>query len=134
MLFDASQLRPPISPAVNLAEPGPRAATRLWAALLESLILVDASVSACSLARCDLVAACRSQRDHGSASSMDTTPCLPPKVGSCKAGLQATADAPGLPALQAAAREGRRAAELAAALPAHLKRSLLFEVESSGLK
>lgn len=44
VLFDAAQLRPPISPAISLAEPGPRAATRLWAAVLESLIPVDASV------------------------------------------------------------------------------------------
>ncbi|KAL4431495.1 hypothetical protein ABPG75_006751 [Micractinium tetrahymenae] len=77
VLFEAAQLRPPISLAANLAEPGPRAATRLWAALLESLIFVDSV---------------------------------------------------------AAGREGKHAAELAAALPAHLKRSLLFEVESSGLK
>jgi hypothetical protein len=35
---------------------------------------------------------------------------------------------------QAAAREGKKAGELAAALPAHLRKSLLYEVESSGLK
>jgi len=35
---------------------------------------------------------------------------------------------------QAAAKEGKRAAELAAALAPHLKKSLLYEVESSGLK
>lgn len=45
VLFDAAQLRPPISPAISLAEPGPRAATRLWAALLESLIMIDTAVS-----------------------------------------------------------------------------------------
>ena len=37
-------------------------------------------------------------------------------------------------AAQAAAKEGKKAAELAAALPPRLRRSLLFEVESSGLK
>lgn len=41
---------------------------------------------------------------------------------------------PSAPSLQAAAKEGKRAAELAAALPARLKRSLLYEVESSGLR
>ena len=32
------------------------------------------------------------------------------------------------------AQEGKRAEELAAALPPHLRRSLLYEIESSGLK
>lgn len=42
VLFDAAQL--PLTPAINLAEPGPRAATRLWAAILEELTLIDAAV------------------------------------------------------------------------------------------
>ncbi|EFN51587.1 hypothetical protein CHLNCDRAFT_140100 [Chlorella variabilis] len=77
VLFDASQLSPAVVPTINLAEPGPRACSRLWAAVLECLIFVDAA---------------------------------------------------------AAAKEGKKAAELAAALPPRLRRSLLFEVESSGLK
>ncbi|PRW20386.1 oxysterol-binding -related 5 isoform X2 [Chlorella sorokiniana] len=73
VLFDAAQYAPPLSLTINLAQPGPRAATRLWTALLESLVFVSAA-------------------------------------------------------------EGKRAEELAAALPPHLRHSLLFEVESSGLK
>lgn len=46
VLFDASQYAPPLSLTINLAEPGPRAAARLWTALLESLIFVTAAVSA----------------------------------------------------------------------------------------
>lgn len=58
VLFDASQFLPPLAPTVNLAEPGPRACTRLWAALLESLLFIDATVSVflglvlCMLWRC----------------------------------------------------------------------------------
>ncbi|KAI3424282.1 hypothetical protein D9Q98_009837 [Chlorella vulgaris] len=77
VLFEASQFLPQAAATINLAEPGPRACTRLWSALLEEMVFVDAT---------------------------------------------------------AAAKEGKKAAELATALPPHLHRSLLFEVESSGLK
>ena len=46
VLFDASQLSPAVVPTINLAEPGPRACSRLWAAVLECLIFVDAAVGA----------------------------------------------------------------------------------------
>lgn len=44
VLFDAAQFAPPLALTINLAEPGPRAATRLWTALLESLVFVTAAV------------------------------------------------------------------------------------------
>jgi len=44
VLFEASQLLPPATPSIHLAEPGPRAATRLWVALLEALIYADTAV------------------------------------------------------------------------------------------
>ncbi|PSC74651.1 oxysterol-binding -related 8 isoform X6 [Micractinium conductrix] len=76
VLWDAAaQSLPPAT--VNLAQPGPRAFTRLWTAILEAAVYVDATT---------------------------------------------------------AAKEGKRAAELAAALPAHMRHCLLYAVESSGLK
>lgn len=76
ILFDASQLAPPLAASISLAEPGPRACARLWSAILEAATCVDA---------------------------------------------------------QAAARAaGKKGGELAAALPRHMKRSLLYEAESSG--
>ncbi len=52
MLFDGSHFSPLAVPTINLAEPGPRAATRLWAALLESLVCVDPLVSAAGNSHC----------------------------------------------------------------------------------
>ncbi|GAB4816355.1 hypothetical protein N2152v2_003401 [Parachlorella kessleri] len=42
VLFEASQCSPPLLPAINLAQPGPRAAPRLWAAILQAVTFVDA--------------------------------------------------------------------------------------------
>ena len=43
-LFDAALLSPAAASSVNLAEPGPRACTRLWASVLESLACLDQAV------------------------------------------------------------------------------------------
>lgn len=44
VLFEAAQHQPPLALSIDLAEPGPRSATRLWAAVLEELIFVEGAV------------------------------------------------------------------------------------------
>lgn len=43
ILFDASDFQPPLPYplAINLAEPGPRATTRLWSSMLEAVLYTD---------------------------------------------------------------------------------------------
>ena len=118
ILFESSEHLPPGTGAVNLAQPGPRAAHRLWSALLESALCINLAVGAggggqlrnpcCCCCRCN----CRSC----------AAPCgamlRPPHPTACPAAL-----------LQASGKEGKKAAELAAALPAHLSKCLQYDAE-----
>ncbi len=97
VLFDAAQFAPPLALTINLTEPGPRAATRLWTALLESLVFVTAAVSVTTPAAClpqaALPTVCRRcQR-------MVIALPVQPAVGVSRAQLRCRMPAPLLPAV-----------------------------------
>lgn len=124
MLFEASQFLPQAAATINLAEPGPRACTRLWSALLEEMVFVDATVGGRYVL--DAESACGGRpASRQCFQQQGLHLCIAP----CP-----LVNLPSRSPVQAAAKEGKKAAELATALPPHLHRSLLFEVESSGLK
>lgn len=118
VLFEAAQFQPPLAPAVSLAEPGPRACSRLWTALLESLVFVDGAVSGCGWGAAsgqDAVSAPRTPRSSCRVLSPNRL-LSPPSLAGGRQGGQARGGAgggaAGPPQALAAVRGGKLGAQV----------------------
>ena len=123
VLYDGAQHQPPLELALNLARPGPRAVPRLWAALLEGLACVDSEASGSKAflqpfgAVPDGSLGCDA---WGCSNALHASACTRMALLNCPHYLQA------------AAKEGKKAEALAAALPQHLAGCLQHEGPPAG--